>query len=127
MKCPSCSGSLTEVFLTLKCDWCDFGPGKDAQIEVGFVVLPTVSGCDDPFFRPETYLFATELDATRWLTSAGYSVTHIVKRVKVVGTVRWHLSRGTLRDCTLATQMYEVWPDWKYNPHTGHRAYLAPE
>jgi len=109
---------MKQIFLTVACDYCDFGIPKE-RLHRGFVVYrgPDTSGAT------EEYVFRTLIDAQRWQTVAGREDNQIYE-VFSLNPFRWHLSRGTLRDVVLADHMVEIFPDHRYQP-LPNRAFLG--
>jgi len=108
---------MSQLFLSMACDYCDFGPSQ-SQIHRGFVVFGGV-------INGEEYVFRSRADAERWKSAAGRE-GYTIREVGSLTPFRWHLSRGTLRDVVLADSMFQVFPDFRYEP-LPHRCFLMPE
>lgn len=119
MKCQTCKRAMVELFMSTRCDWCDFGPKID-DVHRGFAVLATSAG----YLPGNNYVFRTMLDAERWRTAAGAERCEI-KTVYSLECFRWHLSHGVVRDVVYADQPFEIFPDHRYEP-LPHRAFIAP-
>lgn len=118
MQCKSCKREMVQLFLSQKCDYCDYGLPLE-RLHRGFIVFRQMQG---PGVREE-YVFRTGMDAERWRTAAGREDCEI-REIYSLTPYRWHLSRGTLRDVALADHMFEIYPDHRYEP-LPHRAFLA--
>lgn len=118
MNCESCKRSMTSLFTSCSCDWCDFAP-PIAKLHRGYVV-PDVHVSSDGF----SYVFRTIGDAERWRTVAGYATSPIVE-VHSLEPFRWHLSRGVIENVVLADHMFEIFKTHRYEP-LPHRAFITP-
>lgn len=116
--CPKCKRLMTQLFLSQACDHCDYGVTKD-RLHRGFIVHRESDADSESIAE---YVFRTRMDAERWRTAAGREGCEI-HEVYSLTPFRWNLSRGTLRDVVLADQMFEIFPDHRYEP-LPHRAFL---
>ena len=123
MLCKVCGNNVTQLFTTVACDYCDFGPKPEA-CHFGFIVLRDDVNVSD---SPEEYVFRTKLDGECWREASGRQQAE-VKKVYSLKPFHWHLSRGTLRDVMLATTMYIVHSDHRFSQtDSGHHCWIAPE
>lgn len=115
MTCPTCKRSMTALFLTTACDYCDYGVAPD-KLHRGFIVFGSGS------VTVEEYVFQTVADAEAWRVASGRDGC-TVRAVYSLVPFRWHLSRGCLQNVTLADHMFEIFPNHRYEP-LPHRAFL---
>jgi hypothetical protein len=116
---------MVQLFLTMACDYCDYGVPKE-KLHRGFIVYRAATpGAASDRNSVEEYVFRTRMDAERWRTAAGREGCSI-NEVYSLMPFRWHLSRGTLRDVVLADHMFEIFPDHRYEA-LPHRAFLAAD
>jgi hypothetical protein len=113
VRCPQCHREMRPLFVSQVGDYCD---GLEPTYFSGYVVLrrPLPSSED---------VFPTREDAERWRSANGYDEAEI-REVKSEYEFRWHSSRGSLKDLTLADRPVELFPDRRLEP-APHRAFLA--
>jgi hypothetical protein len=121
MQCPTCNRSMVALFLTQRCDWCDFGP-ELWRMHRGFVVYAdpdcALAECEQ---RSCSYVFRTVADATTWQAMSGARGT--VRAVLSSRAYRWILNAAT--GIVLADSMCVVHPDHRYPDAVGE-VFLAP-
>jgi hypothetical protein len=115
MTCPACKRTMSALFLSTACDYCDFGVPKE-RLHKGYVVYGPGSAFT------EEYVFKTHADAERWREMAGRQCCAI-RAVYSLTPYRWHLSRGSMRDVMLADHMFEIFKDHRFEPKP-NRAFL---
>lgn len=105
--CSACGRATVELFLTTRCDYCDFGP--QCLVYVGYVVIPSLNVGD-----VEAYVFKTTDDAKRWRQSACLGDA-IIARVESLERFDW-MTSTFFQNMVIAKEMYEIFPDHRYEP-----------
>jgi hypothetical protein len=118
MQCETCKREMTQLFLSVACDHCDYGVPKE-RLHVGFVLHCAASP------NAEEYVFHSSSDALRWAKMIGRAGCEI-RQVYSLMPFRWHMSCGTLSQIVLADHMCEVFPNHRFEP-LPHRVWLAGE
>lgn len=123
MRCSTCKREMVALFLTRRCDHCDFGP-ELWRMRRGFVVYAepdcTLPACAR--LVPQHYVFRTHADACRWKDMA--SVPGDVRAVLSPRPFRWILSPRL--GIVLAGSECVVHPDHRY-PDAVDEVFLAPK
>jgi len=116
MTCPNCKRETVALFLTVACDWCDFGPPDVSKLYVGYIAY---SGTE-----AVTYVFMSRDDAGLWADT--YAKEPPVRRVYSLQPFPWFTSHYIVAGACMADGEYEVFPDHRYEP-LSRRVFLAPE
>jgi hypothetical protein len=104
MKCPACNGSMTLLFLSAVCEFCDSKPKVETAPDRGWITWRSrpAGSCE--------YVFKTPGDAERWRDASGLTKFPI-RSVLTSTPFRWRKSTGTVRDIELADRLFEVHPE----------------
>lgn len=118
MQCPTCKRSMTLLFTSAVCDWCD-GLKKPEVVDRGWVVVPYLVGPEGM----ELYVFPSPEMAMYF--QRAQKLGGQVRKVLSEQRIRWRDGTGTLPNLRVADRRYTVYPDFKFEPGP-YRAYLAP-
>ncbi len=101
---------MTALFLTYVCDYCD-GLKKPDKLYRGWVLWQGTPGRQGR----QVYVFPTRADAERYRMAAGLDPCEI-REVVSEYEIRWHRSRGSIRDVELGERLATVFPDHRFEP-----------
>jgi len=118
MKCPACDRSMTALFLTYACDYCD-GLVDEGVLDRGFVVWR-----DRPL-PGEEHVFPSRVEAERWRALRGLDGCPI-REVRSRAKFFWQKSTGVIKGIEMADRPIAIFPDQRY-PDGPHRAHLVDE
>ena len=121
MRCPACKRSMTALFTSYACDWCD-GLKKPIPVARGWVIWR--AGSSTSVEERECYVFPTPQMAEYYR-----SVTNVegdVRQVLSEMPIRWSDGKGNIKNLRLAERLYTIYPDHRFEPGP-YRAFLAPE
>jgi hypothetical protein len=121
MRCPACKRSMTALFTSYACDWCD-GLKKPIPVARGWVIWRKNTTSTDE--ERECYVFPTPQMAEYYR-----SVTNVegdVRQVLSETPIRWSDGKGNIKNLRLAERLYTIYPNHKFEPGP-FRAFLAPE
>jgi len=121
MRCPACKRSMTALFTSYACDWCD-GLKKPIPVARGWVIWRP--GSNTSAEERECYVFPTPQMAEYYR-----SVTNVegdVRQVLSEMPIRWSDGKGNIKNLRLAERLYTIYPDHRFEPGP-FRAFLAPE
>ena len=112
MKCAACHRSMTALFISFACDYCDGLKTDAVKHDVGYVVwrakpLPALE-----------YVFSTPEDARKWRLMQGLGHCDIREVVSPVN-FRWRKSTGSIKDLETADRLIEIYGDHRYPPGPG--------
>jgi hypothetical protein len=117
MRCPACKRSMTALFTSYACDWCD-GHKQPIPVARGWVIWRP-----DPGGEPrECYVFPTPQMAQyyRRVTQTEGDIREVLSEQPIP----WSDGKGNIKNLRLAERLYTVFPDHRFEPGP-FRAYLA--
>ena len=118
-QCPKCSRQMTLLFVSYVCDWCD-GLKKPIAADHGFVIW-----ADDGVPGPRAlYVFPSKSMAEYYRRVS--ILEGEVRRVVSEAEVDWWMGEGSLRHLQRSRELFEIFPDYRFEPGP-RRAFLVPE
>ena len=117
MLCPDCKRTMTALFTSYVCDYCD-GLVPIAWLR-GFVVFRG----DDDFARP-IYVFPSQTDAAIYRSKNGWQ-QYPIREVRFEHAVPWKKAKGSLTGVTIASMPFTLHRDHRFAPLPYHCA-LTP-
>lgn len=118
MRCPHCDRSMTLLFVSAICDWCD-GPPRGTFYR-GFVVWQD----PPPGEALSEYVFRTLHDAVVWRSIAGHEDREIVP-VLSVDPIPWRVAAGKASGLVCADRLFDIFKTHRF-PKGPYRAFVAP-